>query len=477
MKNFFSKKNNKWLLLTFFAVAAICCAMVIFLYLPSPKGGWNDRELGICEGISGELSGRRFKIISRDGVTLWETPRTFLVQDVLVTDLDRDGETEIILLLWKIGKFGKHRPFWVERDELAFSQHVFIYSVSREGKLRHRWGASEVGDEITRMKLMEKNNSLLLTEAAGGKCAVWRWDSFGLKTIDSSVSFVVFGDNIIHREIYEYADKSEGGSFDFLYEPFYDDIRNADIAAFQQETMLVDKKAAVAGYPLFGAPIRVGEAIAEAGFDIASCAGNHALDRGIYGIDVTTSFYREKGITCLGVQESGDLAYRPYETVSKNGITFAMFDYTYGTGEMDVRDRYPFAVHYLPRNEAEEKELIKDLESARNEADFVIVFVHWGNEYETKLSDAQLHMADVFARGGADVVLGTHPHVVQDVETVKRPDGGNMLIYYSLGNFRAHQGQSPETKSGGIARFEVGHTYDGAKLLDYNLDIIDSYMP
>ncbi len=477
MKNFFSQKNRKWLLLTVIAVAAICCALVYLLYLPSPKGSWNDREFSIYDDFSGRLSGKRFKIHSLDGAILWETPLTFLIQDALVTDLDRDGETEVILLLWKIGKYGKHRPFWVDRDELAFSQHVFIYSLSKDGNLRHRWGASEVGDEITRMKLMEKNNSLLLTETAGGKCTVWRWDSFGLKTVESSVSFVAFGDNIIHREIYEYADQSKNGSFNFLYEPFYEDIRNADIAAFQQETMLVDNKKAVAGYPLFGSPIGVGEAIAEAGFDIASCAGNHALDRGIYGIDVTTSFYKKKGITCLGVQESGDIAYRPYETVSKNGITFALFDYTYMAGDMDVRERYPFAVHYLPRNEDEEKKLLNDLESARGEADFVIVFVHWGNEYEKTVSDEQLHMGDVFARGGADVVIGTHPHVVQDVQVVGRPDGGDMLIYYSLGNFRAHQGQSSETRSGGKAYFEVGHTYDGVKLLDYNLDIIDSYMP
>ncbi len=474
MKNIFSQINRRWLLLLITAVAVICCVMALVWYMPMPVGEWREKSLQIYEDISGDLTGKRFEIIGEEGKVTWRSPRRFFIQDALVSDLDLDGEKELILLLWKIGKYGKHRPFWVDRDEWTFSQHVFIYSVTSDGEIKHRWGASEIGKEIVRMKLMEKNESFIMTEDVSGSCVVWRWESFGLKTVDSDVSFVVFGDNIIHKEIYEYANRQQGGSFDYLYEPFYEDIRAADLAAFQQETMLVDKESAVSGYPTFGSPLAVGEAIAEAGFDIASCAGNHALDRGIYGINVTTNFYKEKGITCLGVQNGEDDAYRPYELVSKNGISFALFDYTYGTGEMDVSDKYPYAVHYLPTTENEEKELIDDLQSARNEADFVIVFVHWGNEYETQISPEQKHMAAVFAEGGADVILGTHPHVVQDMEIMERPDCGNMLIYYSLGNFRAHQGQSEETRSGGEALFTVEHSYDGVRIASYSLETIDS---
>ncbi len=474
MRNLFSKDNRRWLLPLIFVVAAICCAIALFLYLPRPKGTWEEKSFKIYEGIDGILSGKKFRIKNSEGTTTWESDAGFFMQDALMTDLDLDGEKEIILLLWKIGKYGKHRPFWVERDEITYSQHVFIYSVSESGSIRHRWGASEIGREIVRMKLMEKNDSLILTEDVGGNCAVWRWESFGLKTIDSDVSFAVFGDNIIHSQIYEYADRKKNGCYDFLYEPFYKDIQSVDIAAFQQETMLVDKASAVSGYPVFGSPVAVGEAIALAGFDIASCAGNHALDRGIYGINVTTSFYRDRGITCLGVQSGDESVYRPYETLTKNGITFALFDYTYGTGEMDISGDYPFAVHYLPRNSSEEDMLLRDLGSARAESDFVIVFVHWGNEYESDVSSEQKHMAALFAKGGTDVVLGTHPHVLQEAEMMKRPDGGDMLIYYSLGNFRAYQGQMEETKTGGEALFTVEHSYDGVRIKDFELKKIDA---
>ena len=84
-------------------------------------------------------------------------------------------------------------------------------------------------------------------------------------------------------------------------------------------------------------------------------------------------------------------------------------------------------------------------------------------------------MAQMFANSGVDVVIGTHPHVVQKTETLDRPDGGKMLVYYSLGNFRADQAQIEETKRGAEAVFTIAHTYDGVALLDYDTKEIDAY--
>ncbi len=328
MRNLFSQKNRRWLLLPIIAVAAICCLVAFLWSIPHPKGTWQDKRIQIYEGVEGVLSKKKLSLRNDLGDVLWESEEGFYIQDVFCSDLDLDGEKELILLLWKRGIYGKHRPFWVDKDENTFSQHVFIYSVSSDAQVRHRWGASDIGREIVRMKLMEKHDSFILTEDVEGDCAVWRWDSFGLKTLDSTVDFVVFGDNIIHREIMETAEREHSGNYDFLYEPFYRDIKAADIAAFQQETMLVDKESAVSGYPMFGSPLEVGEAIVKAGFDVASCAGNHALDRGIYGINVTTGFYRDRGITCLGVQSSDESDYMPVEVLSRNGSSFALFDLT-----------------------------------------------------------------------------------------------------------------------------------------------------
>ena len=485
MKSFFSQKNIIGLLLLITALAAFCCLWVF--YLPRPEGGWQEKEIEIKDIGRCILSRGHFSVLDENGEKKWSSEKDHKVQDFLVSDLDGDGEKELILLLWKVGKYGSHRPFWVTEDEKSFSQHIFIYSVSSDCQVREKWCASDVGCEILRFKLMEKNDSIILTEDVEGRSSLWRWQSFGLRIMDNGAKIVAFGDNIIHKEIYEYALNRNGRNFDYLYEPFYEEIRGADIAEFQQETMLVDKEAAISGYPMFGSPIEVGEAIVKAGFNVACCAGNHALDKGIYGINITSDFYKKNGVTCLGVQNGEEKTYRPFEIVDKNGISFALLDYTFGTGEMDVSEKYPYAVHYLPIDSTGDRKVQEndpwsvdsirsDIRAARDAADFVIVFVHWGNEYEKEVSDYQRSIARVFAEGGADLVIGTHPHVVQEVEMIERPDGGQMLVYYSLGNFRAHQGFGEDTKIGGEALITVEHCFEGVRIADYEIKEIDAYV-
>ena len=451
----------------------------------------------------------------------WSSPSEYKVQDGFLTDIDRDGDTEMILLVWKRGRFGKHRPFWITSDERCYSQHVFIYDVGDEaqegndgnqaghdsvisGVVSQKWFASDIGVDVRQMKLLNEGSAtseaVLLTEDIDGNCALWHWESFGLKTMDNEVTFLAYGDNLVHKSIYEFAYAHEGGNFDYLYEPFKEEIMAADVAAFNAETVLVDKESAVSGYPQFGSPLAVGKALLASGFDVASCANNHALDKGIYGIDVTSSFYKDNGITCVGIQGSGEEQYRPFEVIARNGIKIALLSYTYGTNGIDVSDKYPYAVHYLPGNASEqgadsieegsdtaieldffsEDRLADDIKTARNEADFVVAFAHWGDEYETEVSDNQRHLADIMAQAGADVVIGSHPHVVQETEVIGRADGGQTLVYYSLGNFVADQnrvkngssGQEIET-GGARALFTIEHCYDGARIKSWEMKKIN----
>lgn len=488
-------KNCKRLLL-FFGIAVAVCVVLIFVrnnYIPSWIE-WKSKEITVYEDTI-KLRKKKLEVFDSNGKVTYSSKDDFKVQDVLVTDIDRDSDKEMIVLLWKHGRYGMHKPFWVEKDEKNYSQHVFIYDVDEAGNVSEKWCASDMGTVAGRIKLMDKNDSIFLMEDKDKNCTLWMWDSWGVKTVDSKVSVVAFGDNLIHEPIYEYARNEENGNFDFLYEPFLDEIQSADIAALNAETVLVDKESMVGGYPSFGSPIEVGEAIKNAGFDVASCANNHVLDRGIQGIDTTVKFYKDAGITCVGIQDSKDTEYRPYELISRNGIRIALFSYTYGTNEGDISEDCPNVVHYLPRKDTQEiggkkaafnetkesaaneqgNKLISDIKSARNEADFVIVFAHWGDEYNKEVTPSQEHFAELFAEGGADVVIGSHPHVVQKTEMLDRPDGGKMLVYYSLGNFRADQAQSKETMAGAEASFTIAHTYDGVELLDYETKEINAY--
>lgn len=509
MRTLSGKKKIIWLL-CFLGMAAFCCVCAAFFMGPPAWVEYVEKSVG-AGGFQLEVGGGKaaLKVTGGEGENaslssdaLWTSPSEYKVQDGFLTDVDRDGDTEMILLVWKRGRFGKHRPFWITSDEKSFSQHIFIYDVGDE--VSQKWFASDIGVDVKRMKLLnegsETSEAVLLTEDIDGNCALWHWQSFGLKTMDNEVSFVVFGDNLIHQTIYEYAYAHEGGSFDYLYEPFKEEIMAADVAAFNAETVMVDKESAVSGYPQFGSPIAVGEAIAAAGFDVASCANNHALDKGIYGIDVTSSFYKDNGITCVGIQSSGEGEYRPYEIISRNGIKIALLSYTYGTNGIDVSDKYPYAVHYLPEDVVEqgldnseagsatvgdqeffsEDRLKMDIRSAREEADFVVVFAHWGNEYQIAVSDYQRRMASLMAQAGADVIVGSHPHVVQETELIDRPDGGKALIYYSLGNFVADQSKVKkssdglEVETGGAkALFTIEHCYDGARVKSWDIEEIN----
>lgn len=470
MKKILITKKYAWLLLVI--AAAICCIYASLL-LPSWIS-WQEKNFTSESGIECLLEKRRVKLYDESGKNFWSSGKELKVQDAFITDIDRNGDEELILLLWKRGRFGNERPFWINGDEISYSQHIFIYNISENKEVTSKWFASDIGRLVTRMKLVDRDNTIILTEDRKDENTLWVWSSFGLRNIDNEVKFAAFGDNIIHKTIYEYAYNYKDGNFDFLYEPFADEIENADIASIQAETVLVDKMAAVSGYPQFGSPIAVGDAIKKAGFDIAVCGNNHALDKGIYGINVTTSFYKKNDILCVGIQNSEDTKYRPYEIITRNGIKFAIFSYTYGTNGMDASDKYPNAVHYIPRTEEEKKKCTSDIEKAKQEADFIVVYAHWGDEYTKSISDAQREFAYLLCDAGVDVIIGTHPHVLQYMQTLEREDGGETLVYYSLGNFRADQKQDEATMIGGEAYFIVEHTFDGVKIKEYELKEIDS---
>ena len=438
---------------------AVFTIMRCYLFLPGWIV-WEEKTVDAGNGISIVLADRAAGICV-DGGEVQRIGGGIRVQDVLVTDLDRDGDNEMILLCWRRGRYGSARPFWVKENPTDWSQHIFIYDLHPDGTVTNKWFSSDNGTDIRRFKVTEKNPQILLMEDVEGKCSLWQWQSWGLKSLKNEVRFLAFGDNLIHDTIYEYAERDQDGNFDFLYEDMAPEISSADLAALQLESILVEDPGQVSSYPYFGSPMAVGEAICHAGFDIVSCAGNHAADKGITGIDATEAFFSERNIAALGIQNSTEKEYVPCRYVSRNGIRFAFFDYTYGT-TIDMREKYPYALHYL-----EEAQIRRDL--TETDADFKVVFVHWGTEYAGTPDAEQLRYAQLFAELGADVVIGTHPHVIQEARILSGPDGHETLVAYSLGNFRAQQGFAEQTMIGGELVFTVEHCWDGVRLRDWEL--------
>lgn len=144
---------------------------------------------------------------------------------------------------------------------------------------------------------------------------------------------------------------------------------------------------------------------------------------------MTASFYRDAGIVCAGIQPVADGALRPYEILEVNGIRCAIFSLTQSTNGHALPEDAPYVLHTLDDPEAVQEAIA----AGEADADCSIVFVHWGTEYAAEPDEAQRLWAQRFADWGVEVVIGTHPHVLQPVEWVTGVDGHETLVYYSLG--------------------------------------------
>jgi len=446
---------------------------VLFLpwYLLWSNGAFLPHRIEWRECTARDASGRYEIVLTRkkvrvnyEGSFIWESPEGVKVQTALAFDVDNDRQDELVLLCWKRGRYGKQRPVWVKEDEQGWSQHIFVYEFTFD-EVRPKWMSSYLGQDISDIASNGKEApySRLWVTDTDGEMSSMVWDVWGFTREDSDISFAAFGDLLAHEPIYRYGLRSEEG-FAFLFENVKDVIEDSDIAIINQETPLTDRPSMYGDYPSFGTPVQVGQAIADAGFDVVTCATNHALDRGTEGVDFTKGFFDDNKIKCIGIQSEKEENYRAYEIITRKGVSFALLNYTYGTNGIIIPDGNQNMVHLL----ADEEKIRDDIERAKEEADLVLVFAHWGSEYMQEPDEFQKKWAQIFLESGVDIVIGTHPHVLQPFEVLTDDSGHSMLIYYSLGNFISAQPEKSCVK-GGMAEFRVSLTPEGYKVTEYDL--------
>lgn len=252
-------------------------------------------------------------------------------------------------------------------------------------------------------------------------------------TTKPSVTLAMVGDILLHTRIHEYSrQEDESYNYDTIFEHLMGEISAADLALVNQEVIIGGKALGVSGYPTFNAPEEIGDALVKAGFDVVLHATNHALDKRKQGIRNCLRFWQENypEIAVLGIHDSAQSQENLYIT-EVEGIRIAILNYTYGTNGVALPEDMPFAVDLL-----EEEKVKEDLTRAGEQADFIIVCPHWGTEYVLNPDSSQKKWVQLFLDYGADLVLGTHPHVIEPVEWLTdETDGEQMLVYYSLGNF------------------------------------------
>ena len=256
----------------------------------------------------------------------------------------------------------------------------------------------------------------------------------------TKVSFVAVGDNLPDDYIGWAADRAAGeeddGTYDyrFLYEPIVGYTRNADVAYVNEETHLGGNDFGPKGYPSFNTTDEMADAIVDAGFDFVASATNHSYDWGNYGaVNHSLSVWETKPVAFTGTAVTEE-QYNRIATVKRNGITFALLNYTYGVNGFSREDLPPYAVNFI-----DEERIAADVARAKEQADVVLVAMHWGTELLTEADDEQLRLAQFLADLDVDVVLGSHPHVIGPMRWVansQNPDH-RTLVAYSLGNFVA----------------------------------------
>lgn len=252
----------------------------------------------------------------------------------------------------------------------------------------------------------------------------------------STLDICVAGDNLIHSTVFKAGRTESGYNFDYMYEDIADTICSYDLAIINQETPIVSEDMGYSGYPLFGSPKEIGDAVVNAGFDIVTCATNHTIDKGVDGLEYSYNYWKDKNIPALGIHKRTE---SPITYITKNNITLGMLNFTYGLNGLSLPNGSDFTVDLF-----DDKDAVKvSIEEAKANSDFVIVFAHWGTEYVYEPTTYQIELGQFLADAGADLIVGTHPHVIEPRDIVTSVDGRIVPIYWSLGNFLSGQDEVP----------------------------------
>ena len=246
----------------------------------------------------------------------------------------------------------------------------------------------------------------------------------------------ILGDVMMHSAQIKNAHRG-GSEYDFssYFSLIEEQIKEADVAIANMEFTLAGEP--YSGYPCFSAPDTLADYLAECGFDVFLAANNHIFDKGAHGAERTVETYRrledEKGIRFSGLAGSEEEQQERNPLIIRSkGIQLALLNATYGTN-LGLGAHWP-KTNYLSARSQMESALSKAKEV---DADLTIVFPHWGTEYELKHSASQEETAGWLARNGADMIIGAHPHVIQDFQMLEVYDDGSkrtVPVAYSLGN-------------------------------------------
>ena len=346
-----------------------------------------------------------------------------------------------------------------------------------------------VKEEASTSEFIEENSSSVpmtveLSDAYLVECAEDTQPPQAIETEPAfeeyDITLMALGDNLIHMGIVRTGMLADGSrNYSFLFEGISSFLDKADIKMINQETPLAGNELGFHGYPLFNSPTEIGDAIVNAGFNVVLHASNHSADQGISGLDNCVAFWRTyPEVLLTGIHEPAQSREIPLLTIKDK--TFAILNYTYGPNYGSAPDNLASRMDILCNIDPQSKlidfttlnpQVIEDIKAAEEIADMVIVCPHWGTEYATTPSSYQEAFAKQMTEAGADVIIGTHPHVVQPVRMIQADNGNTALCYYSLGNYVSTQ-KNAQSMLEGMAWVTFHVTENGISLSTEDTGII-----
>jgi poly-gamma-glutamate capsule biosynthesis protein CapA/YwtB (metallophosphatase superfamily) len=261
--------------------------------------------------------------------------------------------------------------------------------------------------------------------------------------IKESYRFAMVGDILLHLRLAQYKDYSSS------FKAVTPMLQNYDYLIANQESPPVGNKYALSGYPQFSSPPHIIRDIQNAGVDMVTIANNHIVDKGEGGVRTVFENLTSYKMPYVGVYQSKEDANKP-RIIELGSIKVGMLAYTYGTNGLYLPKGSPFIINYF-----DEAKMKADIEAMKGQVDVIAVSMHWGSEYVYKENDYQRHLTNVLNQAGADIVFGTHPHVIQPYQEVINEAGHVTHVFYSIGNFFSTILTTPSTMIGGIASFEI----------------------
>ena len=185
--------KNKTIRLLFMVIITVVYGLLVYClknkgFFISEYATWNNQKDTFVIGglkVDFQLNKKKFKITnSETNGILFESPKGWLVSDYFVFNADKDDEKEIVLVLWKKGSFGNHKPFWYEEKDDEWTQHIFIYDWEPEKNdyLKPLWMSSKIGIEAKNIYVDEKNRIHIIDSE--GEETIWQWISWGLMLME-----------------------------------------------------------------------------------------------------------------------------------------------------------------------------------------------------------------------------------------------------------------------------------------------------